>query len=526
MGNEMYEKKEGTKSKPFRWTRYALLIALIVNMIFYGLFHYSAIYEFKQVGEALTSEVGQSIRIWIGEQRKIASLLTVAPPLQAWLTDTANLEVKNEASRYLRSVATRFNQYESIRLDVLNNPEKPWLDSDADAPVLDSQAIAIGPSDMKSLVENNWVDQILSGKSYYISSIFKSEDTEKPVFYYGVPIIRNNQVQGILSFRIKMSYYTELIFKNVGYKHSGYLFMIDGHGETIAHINQNYILSDEQYLIDIANRILAPLKLGDNFFTGKFQGEKKLYYGTDSGLNTDHIENQWYIMFTQKETEVYTQTSRFLMVMLISTGILLGVLGASYRRFSKVKGDFYEASLNQIQQENLREQLAIKKNEMLKQISLDQLTGVGHFQTLMRALEQQVTLQKTQEEGSTLCLMLCQIDTFGAFNETEGFELGDVLLNFLGKSLGEFFQEPYQVGRVCGDVFAILLPKKTLIECVVLAEQFRDQYNKKGLTLIPHKPSLSFGLVQWNEETHSEFFRKAEQVLLKCKKEGPNQIKY
>lgn len=526
MGNEIFEKKEPINSRPFKWTRYAVLIALIVNLIFYGLFHYSAIYEFKQVGEALTNEVSQSIRIWMGEQRKIASLLTVAPSLQEWMIHTDSVRARNEANRYLRSVATRFNQYESIRLDVLNNPEKPWRDIDSNVLALDSQVVSVGQSDAKALLENNWLDQILSGKSYYISGIFKSEDTGKPVFYYSMPIIRNNQVQGILSFKVKMSYYTDLIFKNAGYKHSGYLFMIDADGETIAHVNQNYILSDEQYLIDIVNRILMPLKLGDNFFSGKFQGAKKFYYGTDSGLSSDHIENQWYIMFTQKETEVYTQASRFLMVMLISTGILLGVLGVSYRRFSKVKGDFYEASLNQIQQENLREQLAMKKNEMLKQISIDQLTGVGHFQTLMRALEQQVALRKNKAESSTLCLMLCQIDDFGSFNENEGFELGDVLLNFLGKNLGEFFQEPYQVGRVCGDVFAILLPQKTLIESVVLAEQFRDQYDKKRLTLIPHKPSLSLGIVQWDQESHGELFRKAEQVLLKCKKEGPNQIKY
>lgn len=526
MGNEVLEKKETINSKPFKWTRYALLIALIVNLIFYGLFHFSAIYEFKQVGEALTNEVSQSIRIWMGEQRKIASLLTVAPPLQEWMLHTSSAQVRNEANRYLRSVATRFNQYESIRLDVISNPDKPWKESVAGMLTLDSQTIAVGQSDTKALEESNWLDQILSGKSYYISGIFKSEDTGKPVFYYSMPIIRNNQVQGVLSFKIKMTYYTELLFKNVGYKHSGYLFMIDDDGETIAHINQNYILSDEQYLIDIANRILSPLKLGNNFFSGKFQGVKKFYYGTDSGLNSDHIENQWYIMFTQKEAEVYTQASRFLMVMLISTGILLAVLGASYRRFSKVSDEFYEASLNQIQQENLREQLAHKKNEILKQISIDQLTGVGHFQTLMRALEHQVTLQNNQLDTSPLCLMLCQVDEFGQFNEAEGFELGDVLLNFLGKSLIEFFQEPYQVGRVCGDVFAIILPKKTLIESVVLAEQFRDQYDKKRLTLIPHKPSLSLGLIQWNGEGHGELFRKAEQVLLKCKKEGPNQIKY
>lgn len=526
MGQDELIKKDFLNLKQFKWARYALLIALVVNLIFYGLFHYSAIYEFKQVGQALTNEVSQSLKIWMGEQRKIASLVTVATPLQDWMANPNDLSAKKEASRYLRSVASRFNQYESLRLDLLSDPEKPWKDLATGKQQLDSQVIAIGEAETEDFAEDKWIDQILSGKSYYVSAIFKSEDTGKPVFYYSVPIIRNNQVHGILSFKVKMAYYTELIFKNIGYKHSGYLFMIDDRGETIAHINPNYILSDEQYLIDIVNRILTPLKLGDTFFSGKFQGVRKFYFGTDSGLSGDHVENQWYIMFTQKEAEVFTQASRFLMVMLISTGILLTALSASFKRFGKIKSEFYEASLHQIQQENLEEQLALKKNEILKQINIDQLTGVGHFQTIMRTLEHQIEQQKKPTEKSSLSLILCQIDEFSVFNETEGFEMGDVLLNFFGKSLNTFFQEPYLVGRVYGDVFAIILSGKTLIEGVVLAEQFRDQYDKKVLMLIPHKPTISFAIVQWNGESHNEFFRKAEQVLLKCKKKGPNQTEY
>ncbi len=231
-------------------------------------------------------------------------------------------------------------------------------------------------------------------------------------------------------------------------------------------------------------------------------------------------------MFTQKEAEVFTQASRFLTVMLISTAILLTALSASYRHFEKIKSEFYEASLNRIQQENLQEQLALKKNEILRQISIDQLTGVGHFQTIMRTIEQQIEAQTKQVEKSGLSLVLCQIDEFSVFNEIEGFEMGDVLLNYLAKSLNTFFQEPYQVGRVYGDIFAIVLPNKTLIEGVVLAEQFREQYDKKVLMLIPHKPTISFGIVQWSGEDHNAFFRKAEQMLIKCKNKGPNQTEY
>lgn len=526
MGQDAPVKKEFLNLKQFKWARYALLIALVVNLVFYGLFHYSAIYEFKQVGEALTNEISQSLKIWMGEQRKIASLVSVATPLQDWMANPNNLSAKKEASRYLRSVTSRFNQYESLRLDLLREPEKPWKDLDSGKQGLNSQVIAIGESESEAVVEDHWVDQILSGKSYYVSAIFKSEDSGKPVFYYSVPIIRNNQVHGILTFKVKMANYTELIFKNIGYKHSGYLFMIDDRGETIAHVNPNYVLSDEQYLIDIVNRILTPLKLGDTFFSGKFQGVRKFYYGIDSGLSRDHIENQWYIVFTQREAEVFTQASRFLMVLLLSTMILLTALSASFKRFGKIKNEFYEASLSQIQQENLKEQLTLKKNEILKQINIDQLTGVGHFQAIMRALEQQIEQQKNQEVQSSLSLILCQVDEFSLFNETEGFEMGDVLLNYFGKSLNTFFQEPYQVGRVYGDVFAIILQEKTLIEGVVLAEKFRDQYDKKVLMLIPHKPTISFGIVQWNGENHNELFRKAEQLLLKCKKKGPNQMEY
>ncbi len=519
-------KNELFSLKKFKWGRYAVLIAVVINLIFFALFHQSALEEFKQAGEALTNEASQSLKIWVGEQRKISSLISVSDPIQNWMSHSNDQGAEQEAYRYLRGVVSRFNQYESIRVDLLQDSKKPWKIDNTNNKLLDSKFIIVGETGNKVFSEDEWLEEVLSGKSYYISSIFKSEDTNKPVFYYSIPIIRNNQVQALLTFKVKMNYYTELVFQNIGYKNTGYLFMIDERGETIAHINPNYVLSDEQYLISIVNRILMPLKLGDGFFSGKLQGVKKFYFGIESGISTDHLEDRWYIVFTENEAEVYTQSSRFLVVMLISTGILLWVLNVSYRKLSDYKNEFYEESMERLKREQLEEQLALKRNEIVRQINLDQLTGVGHFQTIMRVLEQSIEQAKIGSEETTLSLIFCKVDAFRSFNEREGYALGDILLNYLGRSLNEFYEEPCQVGRIYGDIFAIVLPNKTLIESVVSAEHFREKYNKKVLALIPHKPTISFGIVQWSGENLNAFLTKAEQTLDKCKEEGPGQTKY
>lgn len=518
------ESKMGMDHKKPSWPLYALGFALVLNILFYGLMRQNAIDEFKQVGSAITKEANQGLKIWISEQRKVASLVAISPSIQAWVEAPNRVENNTEAIRYLRAVITRFSQFENVSIERIKNPKQPWKNPDTGLYELDSFIISGQEQAIEAIENSGTIEAILAGKSYYISSITRSVDTRKPIFYFSIPIMKNNEILGIITFTVKMSYFTDALIHNVSYRQTGYMFLVDDRGETIAHVNTSYILSDEKYLVDIVNELLTPLKIGDSYFRGKFQEVWKLYYGVPSSLDSEFIRNQWYIVFTQKEMEVYSQANRFIAVMSFSSLLLLVLLILHIYKLERFRSKLYLANHERLENELLQEKLRQKTSEIVKQINMDQLTGIGHFQSIQRHLEQ--LIHEIEGTELPLTLVLFQVDELGAFNKQEGYALGDIILNVIGKLLKDTFEWPYTTGRLYGNVFGIVLRGRTLIESLVIVEQFRTVYEEQELSLIQKKPSLSFGLVQWQGEKSGEMILSAEQLLKKCKKEGPRQIKY
>lgn len=519
--NEEIFQKESKKSKLII---YVLLLTLLVNVVFYGLMRQNAKDEFQQVGIALTKEVSQSLKIWVNEQRKMASIISISSPITEWIENPDDVENQEKVSRYLRLVISRYHQFENVSINRLKKPDQPWLNPNTGKYELDCYRVGSDPQSIVKFEDTETVEPILEGKSYYLSSIVKSSITGKPIFYFSIPITRNNEILGMITFSIKMSYFTESIIEPIKYRDTGYLFFIDDRGETIAHANSSYILSDATYLTDIVNQLLSPLKLGENYFRGRFQGAWKHYYGVSFGLDSEYVRNQWYLVFTEHESELYQQTNRYLLVMSLTSFILITLLMFNFNRIDRYRSKVFLETHEQLEKELLEEKLKQKNNEIVRQINLDQLTGISHFQSIQRYLEHQIT--EAEASGKTFTLALFHVDKLGAFNQSEGYALGDVVLNLIGRLLKDTYALPNVTGRLYGDVFGIVFTGKTLIESIVLVEQFRSQYETQMLSLIPRKPSLSFGLVQWQNETASEMILKAEALLKQCKEDGQRQIKY
>ncbi len=524
----MKAKEEQSKLKKPIWPLYALAFTFVLNLVFYGLMRHNADEEFQQIGQVITKEASQSFKIWIEEQRKIASLFVLSTPMQDWLEVPASNSLKATVDpkliRYVRNVVSRFNQFENISVEKFENSKQPWDTLESGLYELKGSRISAHEFKLDQLTSSGSFEAILQGKAYFISSIFKSEETGKPIFYYSIPIMKNNEIIGITTLTVRMSYFTDALIQDVTYRQTGYLLFVDDRGETIAHTMESYILSNEKYLKDIVNELLTSLKIKDNYFRGNFQGNWKQYYGVSSDLDSQFIRNQWYIVFTEKESAIYSQANRFLVLIMASSLSVLFLLFFYIYRLELGKAKRRQVSRELIEKERLEAELIQKNSEIIKRINMDQLTGIGHFQTILRYLEQQINELKDTDE--VLTFVLFRVDYLRKFNEEEGYVSGDIILNYVGKLLRELFEAPYVSGRLYGNVFAVLFKGQMLIESLILVEQFRTHYEEQNFALIPQKPSLSFAVVQWEGETAGEMVRKAETLLQKCKKEGSRQIKY
>ena len=86
----------------------------------------------------------------------------------------------------------------------------------------------------------------------------------------------------------------------------------------------------------------------------------------------------------------------------------------------------------------------------------DALTGLPNRTLLQERLHQ--ALQTAQRAGTTLALLLLDLDRFKDINDTLGHHVGDQLLCAVGDRLQGVVRAPATVARLGGDEFALLLP--------------------------------------------------------------------
>ncbi|MBX7183731.1 MAG: diguanylate cyclase [Vicinamibacteria bacterium] len=90
-------------------------------------------------------------------------------------------------------------------------------------------------------------------------------------------------------------------------------------------------------------------------------------------------------------------------------------------------------------------------------VSVDHLTGIANHRRLAEFLEQEWL--RCQRGHETLSLLLCDIDDFKAFNDTQGHQAGDACLRRIAQVLDETVQRSTDLAaRYGGEEFAVVLP--------------------------------------------------------------------
>jgi len=102
----------------------------------------------------------------------------------------------------------------------------------------------------------------------------------------------------------------------------------------------------------------------------------------------------------------------------------------------------------------------------------DSLTGLYNRRYLDEALVQAVA--RAAREGSSLSVVLFDIDDFKAINDANGHAAGDAVLIALAKRLRAHSRAEDIAARLGGDEFVIVMPNATLEEAVESAERWRS----------------------------------------------------
>ncbi len=156
-------------------------------------------------------------------------------------------------------------------------------------------------------------------------------------------------------------------------------------------------------------------------------------------------------------------------------------------------------------------ELSNKYKDVYRQMTTHPLTKLPNRQKLNEALD----------TGGAKDLVLMNIDNFSAINETQGFEVGDDLLNQMAAFLSSMYGTEMNVYHLEADTFGILCVDDRIGQERFV--QMKTDINKMSFYLggIENRLSVTMGLVMHEE---GNLIQKAEFALKEARSHGQNRI--
>jgi diguanylate cyclase (GGDEF)-like protein/PAS domain S-box-containing protein len=166
--------------------------------------------------------------------------------------------------------------------------------------------------------------------------------------------------------------------------------------------------------------------------------------------------------------------------------------------------------------------------ELDHQAKRDFLTGLVNRRYFLELAEME--LARCQRYGSSLSMLMLDIDFFKAVNDTYGHKAGDQVLKKLASVCKDILREVDVIGRLGGEEFAIFLPETSGQRALEVAERTCQALRNTKVRL--EKPAIelqftvSIGVATMStaQETVDDLVQKADAALYQAKNAGRNQV--
>src|SRR5580658_9865156 len=171
----------------------------------------------------------------------------------------------------------------------------------------------------------------------------------------------------------------------------------------------------------------------------------------------------------------------------------------------------YRADRDAFSKENLRILLAISPKVALAvetalthrlletSITTDYLTNLPNARSLFLSLDNE--LGRAQRTGSTLAVIVCDLDGFKQVNDRFGHIAGNKVLRLIANGLREQCGPPDYVARMGGDEFVLLMPGANAEELELKIDRMRSVAKRAGdSTPEPSMLSMSVGVATYPDD--------------------------
>jgi len=176
--------------------------------------------------------------------------------------------------------------------------------------------------------------------------------------------------------------------------------------------------------------------------------------------------------------------------------------------------------------------LNASKYDLLDKVNVDALTGIFNRRFMEDNLKR--IIKSHARSGSTLSVMMMDVDFFKRFNDTYGHSEGDSCLIAVAGAIKESLSRPDDfVARYGGEEFVVVLPKTDEMGARVIAGKVLENMRAKK---IPHEKNdaadcvtISIGVTTGDvEQSHSgeEYIKQADKALYESKENGRNRYTF
>jgi len=213
---------------------------------------------------------------------------------------------------------------------------------------------------------------------------------------------------------------------------------------------------------------------------------------------------------------------------LISGGVVCGVLNLA----DKAQGDAFNEAGDRLGVELFCDMVASAISnarlyeKVQKQARTDSLTGLVNHSTFYSELDREI--HRCRRYGSSLSLVMIDLDELKKINDAYGHLAGDAALRFVANQITHCIRETDVAARYGGDEFALVFPNTDILEATVVADRLVKMVCAQQVETNDFQfcTSVSVGLSQYRPGVSlEEFMNEADSALFEAKAAGRNRMK-
>ncbi len=154
----------------------------------------------------------------------------------------------------------------------------------------------------------------------------------------------------------------------------------------------------------------------------------------------------------------------------------------------------------------------------------DSLTGLRNRRTITERLRDEIA--RSTRYGTSVSVLLCDIDHFKQVNDTFGHQTGDDVLRAVSHTFERAVREVDLIGRWGGEEFLVVLPETDSEGAEVVAERIRAYVAElPPFSNGPAQVTISVGVAHYEiGDELEQLVRRADKAMYRAKHEGRNRV--